>query len=286
MADDAKMNGEFSEDRQVNVTGDEVSEYELKIAELADGMSSLEKEKNQVVLENKTLNDRIRKMKESIESLSSENEGLIESLRAENEGLKGEVKKLGAENRGIQAVAARAAELEGDMSRMQHDLITALSDLQEANGEIAGLKSKLESLEGGEMEKSTMLEAVVSERDLLLSKVANLEAKVGEEETEIRVLEGRVEELKVDARAREGFEKKLRDMEEKLVEKDTLIRGLAFDGEVVANGKKGDMMVEDSGKEKGKLSVGWKSMPVLAAVSTVSTVAVMGTVCYLHAKRK
>lgn len=275
MADDAKMNGEFSEDRPVNVTGDEVSEYELKIAELSDGMSSLEKEKNQVVLENKTLNDRIRKTKESFESLS-----------AENEGLKGEVEKLGAENRGLQAVAARAAELEGEMSRMQHDLITALSDLQEANGEIAGLESKLESLEGGEMEKSTMLEAAVSERDLLLSKVANLEAKVGEEESEIRVLEGRIEELKVDSRAREGFEKKLRDMEEKLVEKDTLIRGLAFDGEVVANGKKGDMMVEDSGKEKGKLSVGWKSMPVLAAVSTVSTVAVMGTVCYLHAKRK
>lgn len=275
MADDAKMNGEFSEDRPVNVTGDEVSEYELKIAELADGMSSLEKEKNQVVLENKTLNDRIRKTKESFESLS-----------AENKGLKGEVEKLGAENRGLQAVAARAAELEGETSRMQHDLITALSDLQEANGEIAGLKSKLESLEGGEMEKSTKLEAVVSERDLLLSKVANLEAKVGEEETEIRVLEGRIDELKVDARVREGFEKKLRDMEEKLVEKDTLIRGLAFDGEVVANGKKGDMMVEDSGKEKGKLSVGWKSMPVLAAVSTVSTVAVMGTVCYLHAKRK
>lgn len=277
MADDAKMNGEFSEDRPVNVTGDEVSEYELKIAELSDGMSSVEKEKSQVVLENKTLNDRIRKMKESIESLS-----------AENEGLNGEVEKLGAENRGLQAVAARAAELEGEMSRMQHDLITALSDLQETNGEIAGLKSKLESLEGGEMEKSIKLEAVVSERDLLLSKVANLEAKVGEEETEIRVLEGRIEELKVDARASEGFEKKLRDMEEKLVEKDTLIRGLAFDGEVVANGKKGDMMVEDSGKEKGKLSVGWKSMqwPVLAAVSTVSTVAVLGTVCYLHAKRK
>lgn len=278
MADDAKMNGEFSEDRPVNITGDEVSEYELKIAELSDGMSSLEKEKNQVVLENKTLNDRIRKMKESIESLS-----------AENEDLKGEVEKLGAENKGLQAVAVRAAELEGETSRMQQDLITALSDLHEANVEITGLKSKLESLEGGEMEKSNKLEAVVSERDLLLSKVANLEAKVGEEETEIRVLEGRVEELKVDARAREGFEKKLRDMEEKLVEKDTLIRGLAFDGgEVVANGKKGDMMAEDSGKEKGKLSVGWKSMqwPVLAAVSTVSTVAVMGTVCYLHAKRK
>ncbi|CAI9088338.1 OLC1v1022643C1 [Oldenlandia corymbosa var. corymbosa] len=283
MADDAKMNGEFSEDQKVDIAGDEVSEYELKIAELSDDLALLEKEKNQVVTENKTLNDMVRKLKESIDSLS-----------AENGNLKEEVEKLGAENKGLQSVAARAAEMEGDIAKMHHDLADAMSDLQEANVEIDGLKSKLRSLESGESEKDLRIDAVVSERDLLLSKVAHLESKIVDKENEIRGLESRIEELKVDAKGKEGLEKKVKDLEAKLAEKEKLIVSLELDSEVVANGKKAAVVEDreigaaDGKKGKGRFVDGLKKMewPYVAAISSVSTVAVMGAVCYIHIARR
>ncbi|XP_027170641.1 peroxisomal and mitochondrial division factor 2-like [Coffea eugenioides] len=282
MADDSNMvNGEFVDAQTVDIAGEEISGYESKVAELSEMIEALEKEKQQVVYENKTVNDRIEKMKESMKHLSSE-----------NEELKGQVEKLGSESKALQSVAARAGELEGEVSRLQHDLISAMSDLDEANSDVSKWKTKVESLENGATEKSIKLDAVISERDLLIGKVEDLKAKVGEKEKEIKVLEGRIEELKLAASEREELLRKVRELEGKLEEKERVINGLEVKQREVDGLENGKVAVVEEdvgsvveGREKNcaaRLKGEW---PVVA-VSAVSAVALTGVLCYLHYKKR
>ncbi|KAL3508975.1 hypothetical protein ACH5RR_028376 [Cinchona calisaya] len=284
MVDDSKtMNGEYSDDQTVNIVGDEASDYELKISELSDEVTALEKEKQQIVHENSNLNDRIEKMEESMKHLSDE-----------NESLKVQVAKLGSENKILQAVAARASELEGEVSRLQHDLISAMSDLEEANGVNSKLKLKVESLEKGEMEKSIKMDAIASERDLLIVKVEGLVAKVGEKEEEVRSLESRIEELKLAVREKEELERKVRLLKGKLLEdKERVINAVEVQGresDGLLYGKAPVVVEEDmgdvvEGKEKNSVSCFKVELPVVA-VSAVGAIAIMGVMCYLHSKKK
>lgn len=282
MADDSKMmNGEFVDAETVDIAGDDTSSYESKVAELSEMIEALEREKQQVVYENKTANDRAEKMKESMKHLSSE-----------NEELKVQVEKLGSENKALHSVAARAGELEGEVSRLQHDLISAMSDLEEANRDVSEWKKRVDSLENGPAENAIMLDVIISERDFLIGKVEDLKATVGEKEREIKVLEGRIEELKSAVSEKEELLRKVRELEGKLEEKERVINGLEVKQREVdglVNGKAAeeeeDVGSVVEGREKNcaaRLKVEW---PVVA-VSAVSAVALTGVLCYLHYKKR
>lgn len=276
MADETTMiNGQVSEDRTVNIAGDDSADSEPKVSQLSQKITALEQEKQELVHENEIIKDRIEKLKES-----------VNKSNAENEDLKNEIEKLGSENKAMQSVVGRAAELEAEVSRLQHDLISAMSDLEETNKEASEWKNKVENLENGKTESSVKLDAIKNERDLLIAKLESVEVRELEKEEEIKGLQRKIEQLKFETM------EKVEALELKVEEKERMISMLEekqkeIDGEV--NGKT-DIVEEDRGsavvEETGKGNfIGGFEWPVVA-VSLVSAVAVAGVVCYLHAKKR
>ncbi|XP_047941694.1 peroxisomal and mitochondrial division factor 2-like [Salvia hispanica] len=289
MADETVVNGEFSDVKSVEITeGDDSS----KILSLTQKISDLERENGKIIQQNEDYRQKIDELKASIEELSGE---IAEGKK--------ELEELRSENRALGAVAARAADLEGEVSRLQHDLVSAMSDLQESNAEISNLKRDLEGVMEREKAKDVELDAVGKERDLLLAKVRKLEEEEvsfrGEsegKEKEIRVLKKDLEELevvlesnKVLEKLRAGLEKtveqlsgKISALETSLDDKQKVITGFEAKERAVAESFfNGDALLHaetrDGFKEKNWLVVG--GLAVAAA-------AVVGVACYTRASRK
>ncbi|PWA66283.1 tropomyosin-related protein [Artemisia annua] len=145
--------------------------------------------------------------------------------------LEDEVSGHESDKRALSSIAARASELETQVSRLQHDLISSMSDGQEANAEVSNLKRK-------GRENEAKLSVIENERNLLLEKVKESEERFNESESEkarkIEVLGNKISEF--EAKERENAEKiealveKLRVSEAKEREKadkvDTLMEKL------------------------------------------------------------
>ncbi|KAK4398195.1 Peroxisomal and mitochondrial division factor 2 [Sesamum angolense] len=204
MADATVVNGEVSDDRTVDIAGDETSS---KISGLHQMIADLERENGITIKENEGYKKQIQELEASVEELSTA-----------NEDLKKQVEKAESENK--RCGAARAAELEAEVSRLQHDLVSAMSDLQESTVELSDLKEGVGRAKEREKEKGVNLEAIGKERDLLLSKVEKLEGVEnslrGEsdgKEREIWSLRKNVEEL-------EGSVENSKSGEVEMLEKD------------------------------------------------------------------
>ncbi|TXG54564.1 hypothetical protein EZV62_019820 [Acer yangbiense] len=138
----------------------------------------------------------------------------LESLERENKEMKERITTLTIEVDGSEedkklfdSIAARAVELETEVARLQHDLITAMSEGEEATHEVAELKKAI-------AEKGEKLDSVEKEVDALKKEKAESEKKVRELERKVGLLE--VKEI-------EEKSKKLRveeEMREKIDEKD------------------------------------------------------------------
>ncbi|KAJ4729049.1 peroxisomal and mitochondrial division factor 2-like [Melia azedarach] len=155
----------------------------------------------------------------------------MESLELENQEMKERIKKLTIEMEGseedkrvFESIAARAVELETEVSRLQHDLVTAMSEGEEATAEVAELKKVL-------AENGVKLEGLEKEVDGLKKDKAESEKKVRELERkvgllEVREMEERSKRLRVEEEMREklddkekeisGFRKKVDDLEGEL----------------------------------------------------------------------
>lgn len=291
MADENAANGDVFDDA-VEIEGEEDSDAALKTAPLTHKIAALEQENNQLFRENQVIKERMEKSKHSIEEIQNEK---VE--------LQKKAEKFESENRALGSVAARAAELEGEQSRLQHDLITSMNDLEESNSELAKLKLALEGLKSSENEKSVKLDAIESERNLLLVKVKKFEAsekdqraEVEAKEKEIRGLKKQLEDLKTTVKNNEAWKKekevlhtvkdelekrviemmsKVTELEKKLEEKETLVTERDVDSNI--NG----ISAEDKVKSPG----GNVDLLVVAA-SSVAAVAVVGILCFLRYARK
>lgn len=155
MADETVINGEFSEDQTLEITGDENSS---KISSLTQKIGDLERENGNIIRENDDYKKQIEELKVSIKELSNE-----------NDERKKQLEKAESENRTLGVVAARTAELETGVSRLQNDLDSATRKLQESTGELSGLKEELEVVKKRETENDVKLIAITQERDLLVS---------------------------------------------------------------------------------------------------------------------
>ncbi|KAG8386724.1 hypothetical protein BUALT_Bualt03G0178900 [Buddleja alternifolia] len=294
MADETLINGQFSDDRTVEITGDESS---AKISGLTNKMNDLELENEKIIRENEEYKQRIEELKASLKTLT-----------VENVEFKKRVDEAESENKMLEAVAARASELEGEVSRLQHDLVSAMSDVQESNVEISNLKKDLEGMKEREKEKDVKVEAIEKERDLLLAKVEKLvgvESSLRDEsegkEKEIRSLKKSVEDLEAVVGNNNNLEKLKHELEKtieklkeeishleiNLDEKEKLISGFEMKERAVVDavncGINGDTFVE--GEKKGLIG-DLKKDWVLVGGSTVAAVALMGVVCYMHAAKK
>ncbi|XP_031275676.1 peroxisomal and mitochondrial division factor 1-like [Pistacia vera] len=138
--------------------------------------------------------------------------------RVEEQGGVGrELKKLTIEIEGseedkkvFESIAARAVELEIEVSRLQNDLITAMSEGDEASAEVAELKKSLG-------EKVVKLEGLEKEIDGLKSEKADSEKKVRELKRKVGTLEVReLEEKSKRVRVKEEMSEKIDDKEREI----------------------------------------------------------------------
>lgn len=290
MADDSATNGDVFDDAEIGADDD--YEADSKASALSQKLTALEQEKRELVHENEVVKERVEKLKKTIEELDNE--------KAE---LRKKVEKSESENRALGSVAARASELEGEVVRLQHDLITASNGLAESNSEVSQLKAALDGLKSSEEEKRVKLEAVEGERNLLIAKLSKLEsngndhrAEMEAKEQEVRAFKKKIQDLENAAvlekgldKEREELQKRLNELEKmkkemsdrvvelekKLEEKERVIAERAVDGNIngipVSEGKDCHFDLK-------------KEWPVIAG-SAVATIAAACVVFYLRQRK-
>ncbi|KAJ4830002.1 hypothetical protein Tsubulata_035514 [Turnera subulata] len=244
---------------------------------LRQRIEALEQEKLSLVRENKEAGDQVAKLTAEIEFLRSEEEEMRLRL---------EIKRV------MDVVSARAAELETQVARLQHDLISAMSDGQEASAEAAGLKKAL-------AEKDGKLEEIKKEKAETDRKVRELERKLGV--LEMKESEEKSKRLRVEDELREkngdkdkelcGYKRRIAELEEIVrategsmeeLKKQTeaaqsVIAGLKEKTVEVING------IEIDTREKKELKRG--QLPVVA-VGSAGAVVVAATLVYLYCARR
>ncbi|KZV52908.1 girdin-like [Dorcoceras hygrometricum] len=210
MTDETKINGELSGPREVEISGDDSA----KVSGLTVKASDLEQENDKVNRQNKEYKQQIEELEDSAKVLNDE-----------NDEFRKQVNKVEVENKALGSVFARAAELEGDVSRLQHDLVSAMSDLQETTAELSEMRSEMTGIKQREEEKDYKSEALEKERNLLVSKVENFEGvenslrnELEGKEREIGYLKNRVKELETMVESSKNLEELKSDLE-KTVEK-------------------------------------------------------------------
>ncbi|KAE9596344.1 hypothetical protein Lalb_Chr17g0348301 [Lupinus albus] len=181
-------------------------------------IEALEREKKELASDNAERKDEIKKLTAEIEGLRADDVDLKDKLKE----MKKELQRSKEAEKAVEAIAARAADLEMEVVRLQHDSISEIGAAEEARAEAVELRkvlkekeSTVENLER-ELEELRKLEAEneVKARDLE-KRVEVLETKEIEERNKrIRV----EEELRgeIDAKEREivGLRKKIDDLEE------------------------------------------------------------------------
>ncbi|KAL0002227.1 hypothetical protein SO802_016008 [Lithocarpus litseifolius] len=193
------------------------SDYDARVSELNRKIESLEREKVQLVNENSESKERIKKLSFEIGELRNDNASKKEKLGE----MEKEIERSGEELKALESVARRAVELETEVSRMQHDLISTMSESEEANKEASELKRALG--EKGERVERLEIEVESLKKEKLESekRVRELERKVGVlemKEVEEKSKKVRIEEEmreKIDEKEREigGFRKKVQELE-------------------------------------------------------------------------
>lgn len=271
MADEPLFNEEFADAHNAEMS-DEIAELNQKIIDL-------EEENGTIVRENKEHKQRVDELKASVEKLSSENEDLRNQLL-----------NAQSENKALGFKAARAAELEGEVSKLHHDLASAMSNLKESNADLSKLKGELEVVKGREKEKDVKLEAAEREKALL---VVELDAR----DKQIQVFKRNVEDLEVvagNSRSSEteknAYEMKIEKMKAEisvlqscLDEKERVIRELEAEvKDSICCGINGDAIVD--GGKKGTLGGLRQRELMFMGGTAIATAAIMG--CYIHASKK
>ncbi|KAI3520416.1 hypothetical protein L1887_09824 [Cichorium endivia] len=208
-----------------------------------------------------TMNQTVEKLMQKLAILEQEKQELINGKELATERIKeleDEIKMSESDKRALSSIAARAAELETEVSRLQHDLISSISDGQESNAELSELKRVVEELKKSESEKEEKLDVIENERNLLLERLNKEAEKLKDEENQIRELEKKIEGFET----RESIHKSERlkveeEAKAKISEKDEQIQSLSrmideFQSVIVKNRAE----MEKSEKEKEELEIG------------------------------
>ncbi|KAK3446234.1 hypothetical protein EUGRSUZ_A01969 [Eucalyptus grandis] len=200
MADEAIVNG--VRDPEVENPRPATDQADSEVNDLTMKLKLLELEKFNLLRENDETKERVRELMAEIETLRS-GEGQMKA-RLEEMGREVELAEDG--KRAMGSIVARAADLEIEVSRLQHDMISVMSDADEANKEVVELRSAAEEkgrrVEGLEREVEG-LRNTRAESDI---KVRELERKIGA--LEVRESEARSEKVRAEVELREKVEEK------------------------------------------------------------------------------
>ncbi|XP_010524094.1 PREDICTED: peroxisomal and mitochondrial division factor 1-like [Tarenaya hassleriana] len=194
-------------------------------AEMKRRMEELEDEKQKLTRVNLEMKERLERLTGELEELR----GVEAEMNQRFGEMEKEFEQAEEEKKALESIAARAVELETEVSRLQHDLISTMSAGDEVAAEVAELKKaaaeKGEKLEASEREVVVLRKA----RAETEKKVRDLERKVGI--LEVREMEEKSKKLRVEEEMRE----KIGGKEREISEFQKKIAGLKL--ETVRNGK-------------------------------------------------
>ncbi|XWS41064.1 hypothetical protein CRYUN_Cryun17cG0048400 [Craigia yunnanensis] len=197
MADSTIINGEVENQTMENFYDAD----KAKITELASKIEALESEKLELGKENK-------EVKEKINKLTLE----MDQLQNKEEEMRLEMDQWEEDKMVLESITLRAADLETEVSRLQHDLITSMSEVDEANKEMVELKKGLE-------EKGLVIEKMEKEISELKKENVENETKERELERKLGVLEVReAEERNNKVRVEEEMREKIDEFKKKVEE--------------------------------------------------------------------
>ncbi|KAK4787814.1 hypothetical protein SAY86_011647 [Trapa natans] len=217
MADEPAING--VEDRDAEDFFD--AENEAKIDELTQKLKFLELERADLVRGSDESKERIQELLVEIERLKSESAVSVDKI----ERMEKEIELAEEGQRAMDYVVKRAAELETEVSRLQHDFVSAMSEGEQSNKEIAELKT-LEEEKGKRVDRLEK-EIVFLKKDKAESemKVRDLERKIGI--LEVRETEGKSEKLRVEMELKEKIgekEKEIGELKYKIESLESLVK--------------------------------------------------------------
>lgn len=221
-----------------------------KVSDLIRKIEVLEHDKLELVRDNEETREKMKKLTAEIAGLRNDEVKMKERL-GEMEIL---IERSESDKKAAKSIAARAVELETVVARTQHDLISAMSEGDEAKAEVKELKKVLEekesSLERIEREKQLLKQGLEKEIREVMKAKSMIESKVRELE---KIIEG------LEERENERKKEKLRIEEEakaKIDEKEKEICGLKKGiEELKAAIAKSGLELEKEKKEKKEMEV-------------------------------
>ncbi|GAB2287491.1 hypothetical protein Dimus_021867 [Dionaea muscipula] len=155
----------------------EKDESEKKISELKAEVEELRKGKLDLVNEKDEAKKKIVELEAEIERLRGEKA----AMKDEIDGIKkAEMERSEDGRRAVESIAKRALELETEVSRLQHDLITAATAADESTREVAELRREIEVLKGEKArfeEEVSQVKALEKEKEVLDKEVKELAEK-------------------------------------------------------------------------------------------------------------
>ncbi|KAK4796260.1 hypothetical protein SAY86_028586 [Trapa natans] len=242
MADEPAFNG--VEDRDAEDFFD--AENEGKINELTQKIKSLELDRADLVRGNDESKERIQVLLVEIERLKSEAAVSVGKF----ERMEKEIELAEEGQRAMDSIMKRAAELETEVSRLQHDLISVMSEGEEYNKEIAELKTLEE--EKGKRVVGLEKEIEILKKDKTESEVKarDLERKIGI--LEVRETEGKREKLRVEMELEEKIgekEKEVGELKDKIESLEWIVKREALQLE---KWKKNESCADNALKESQK----------------------------------
>ncbi|XP_017629130.1 peroxisomal and mitochondrial division factor 2-like [Gossypium arboreum] len=172
---------------------------EAKISKLVNKIEGLESEKIKLTNENK-------EMMEQMEKLNHE----MDHLQKRDEEMRLEMDEWDEDSSFLESIAARSANLETEVTRLQHDLRTSTREVGEAKKEVIQLKKALE-------EKALVIERLRHEIAELRKEKVKREKKGRELEAKIGILEVRVtEERGKKSRVQEEMKERIDELKKKI----------------------------------------------------------------------
>ncbi|KAM0959253.1 hypothetical protein EV1_024245 [Malus domestica] len=199
----------MAEKKTVEIVDDQAEDFfdADQAAGLGRKVEGLEGEKLELQRENKETKEKIQELTAEIEKLKSSEKETKERLRE----MELEIERTEEGKDVLESVANRAIELETEVARLQHDLISAMAEGEDANHEVAELKRELE-------EKGEKIDSLEKEVESLKKAKADSEKRVRELERKIGVLEVKeTEEKSKKIRVEEEMRERLDEKESELI---------------------------------------------------------------------
>ncbi|KAK9088181.1 hypothetical protein Scep_027263 [Stephania cephalantha] len=237
-------------------------------------IEELEHEKSELIADNETYKDQVQVLMDEIDVLRRND---AEMNRRMDE-LKIDYEKYEEDKKALSAIAVQAAKLEGEVFRLQSDLITAMSESESTAVELRMVKAEYETLRQMYAEKELKVRSLEQERAMLIVGIDREAEKARQamidSEMRIRYSEDNVlviEELKIENIQLQSDKKKSESLISSLKEAfDTMKEKAArLESEI----KERDLKVNNAGDGKGLEGLEFPWPVALVSAGTVAAAA-------------